>query len=339
MAISIVRQRSKQSRVREISVILLSLFAVFLTISFISYHPSDPSLNSVGTSNAAQNWGGLIGGYFADAAYQLLGLTCFLLPLICLAVVTYIVFRPQIAGHIAKAFGFLIMLLSFAALLELVIGHLIIDGQQISAGGLLGTISGGILVRYLNIGGAYLFILSSVLVSLTFTTRFSFVSLWEAIAKLVNKEKIKTVVASTGRKKWTWKGFKRKSISFNWRKAKEKEVEDEDDEEEYEEDYDDEEEGDEEELEAADVDDDEEDEYEDDEEYEEDEPEEELQASEDDEDDDMEVIELDAKPPAGASVRDEPPKKKLGFRKFLPSLGKKSKKKRRRRKRYRDLEI
>lgn len=181
-------ERSRKSRLTEISVVSLSIFAIFLVISFLSYHPTDPSLNSVGTNKVALNWGGVVGSYFADAGYQLLGLTSFLLPLICLALVAYIIFRPNLVSRVGKAFGFLTLIIATAALLELVMGNLKIDGQNIAAGGLLGTVIGTLLLSYLNLAGAYLFILTSVLIALILTTNFSIINLW---ARVTNLSRIK----------------------------------------------------------------------------------------------------------------------------------------------------
>ena len=127
MGINFGGERSRKSRLKEIVVVSLTLFAVFLAISFLSYHPTDPSLNSVGTEKGALNWGGVVGSYFADAGYQLLGLTCFLLPLICLAMVAYIIFKPNLASRIGKVAGFVILIIAVAALLELVVGYLNIE--------------------------------------------------------------------------------------------------------------------------------------------------------------------------------------------------------------------
>jgi len=48
----------------------------------ISYHPQDPSWNSVTGATRALNLTGLAGSYIADLSFQLLGLSAFSLPVL-----------------------------------------------------------------------------------------------------------------------------------------------------------------------------------------------------------------------------------------------------------------
>lgn len=309
MGINFGGERSEKSRLKEIVVVSLTLFAIFLAISFLSYHPIDPSLNSVGTDKGALNWGGVVGSYLADAGYQLLGLTCFLLPLICLAIVAYIIFKPDLASRVGKVVGFVILTIAMAALLELVIGYLDIEGQKIAAGGLLGTVIGGLLVQYLNIAGAYLFILTAVLIALILTTSFSVIKVWEYIAGLIDVKfsedtpSTNILPRSSSSKKQPFK-FPKFSL-FKKREAKEdfdiddeELVEVEEDEPEYS-------------AESANSD----------EEYQiEEEIEEESEIV-----DDLEVAEEE--PPAGATVEDKPQTKKFDLRSLFSPFSRKEKKK------------
>ncbi len=61
---------------------LLGLF-LFLLVSLISYHPFDPSLNTL-ASGAAKNWCGKVGSYISDILIQLFGMMSFMLPAVSL---------------------------------------------------------------------------------------------------------------------------------------------------------------------------------------------------------------------------------------------------------------
>ena len=318
MGINFGGERSRKSRLKEIVVVSLTLFAVFLAISFLSYHPTDPSLNSVGTEKGALNWGGVVGSYFADAGYQLLGLTCFLLPLICLAMVAYIIFKPNLASRIGKVAGFVILIIAVAALLELVVGYLNIEGQKIAAGGLLGTVVGSLLVKYLNIAGAYLFILASVLISLILTTSFSVIKLWEMIAGLINlrfsqEEEEEPIIPNVlqPESRAEKRGFKFPNFSFFKRGSRREDL-------------------DVDEPKSTEVEEEETQystESEDDSQVEE----EVTEVGEYDEQADPEVVDdievVEEEPPAGATVEDRPPAKRFDLRNIFSPFAKKEKKK------------
>lgn len=305
MSINFGGVRSRKSRLKEIVVVSLTLFAVFLFISFLSYHPTDSSLNSVGTERGALNWGGIVGSYLADAGYQLLGLTCFLLPLICLAIVAYIIFKPDLASRIGKLAGFVILIVAVAALLELVVGNLNIEGQKIAAGGLLGTIVGSLLIKYLNTAGAYLFILASVLISLVLTTNFSVIKLWEMIAGLMDlrsPEEETPILPTISQPKRS--GFRFPSFSFFKKNTNDEDLNVD-------------------EQESVEVEEGGEDDYQVDEEV--------TEVSEYDEQVDPEVVDdvevVSGEPPAGATVEDRPLAKKFDFKSLFSPFTKKEKKK------------
>lgn len=330
MGINFAGERSGKSRLKEIGVVSLTLFAVFLAISFISYHPTDPSLNSVGTEKGALNWGGIVGSYFADAAYQLLGLTCFLLPLICLAIVAYIIFKPSLSSHLGKIIGFAVLITAIAALLELVVGNLRIEGQEIAAGGLLGTVFGNILVKYLNYAGAYLFILASFLISLVLTTKFSVIKLWESIASLVSggiSNIPRPSIRSGSAPKFSLPkmgAFKFPKFSLFKKRKREDDVELEEDVEELEID----------EPEIVETKEDEETEYASEEENKyqaetdiTEEAVEEFDLQDPGSEEDLEFVEVSSEPPAGATVEDKPHGKRFDLRSIWSPFSKKEKKK------------
>ncbi|OYV31977.1 MAG: cell division protein FtsK, partial [Thiomonas sp. 20-64-5] len=55
---------------------------ILLSLSLLSFHKSDPSWSSSGTGHAVANWVGVLGAWFSDVAYFLLGFSAlWLIPL------------------------------------------------------------------------------------------------------------------------------------------------------------------------------------------------------------------------------------------------------------------
>ena len=67
-------------RLNEAGGLVYLFTGFFLILCLISYHPQDPSWNSVTGAAHAHNLTGLAGSYTADLCFQLLGLSAFSLP-------------------------------------------------------------------------------------------------------------------------------------------------------------------------------------------------------------------------------------------------------------------
>ena len=64
--------------------LVLSLVSVLLFLALVTYHPSDPSINTASgavPAHAVHNWIGLFGAYLSDILLQAFGITAFLFPL------------------------------------------------------------------------------------------------------------------------------------------------------------------------------------------------------------------------------------------------------------------
>jgi DNA segregation ATPase FtsK/SpoIIIE-like protein len=69
-------------RLNEAGGLVYLFTGFFLILCLISYHPQDPSWNSVISATRAHNLTGLAGSYIADFCFQLLGLSAFSLPVL-----------------------------------------------------------------------------------------------------------------------------------------------------------------------------------------------------------------------------------------------------------------
>src|SRR3990167_6859806 len=69
-------------RVHEVIFLLAAAFAVFLLISLLSYHVSDPGWSTTGLGTDVVNWGGRVGAWFSDILLSLFGIVAYLFPLL-----------------------------------------------------------------------------------------------------------------------------------------------------------------------------------------------------------------------------------------------------------------
>ena len=173
---------SRNRRLNELVGLLLCVSALLLFLALASYSPLDPSLNSASVltkSHAARNWIGIFGAYLSDVMLQFWGVGSFLLP-IFMAMLGVRWFRSRaVQTPIAKTLGGIWLLMFVPALLAILPGHIRWMGA-IPIEGLAGRIVGDVLIRYLNVAGAYIVCTTVLAVALYLTTAFSFsaIQLW-----------------------------------------------------------------------------------------------------------------------------------------------------------------
>lgn len=164
-------------RLNELAGFVGMVVAALLTLSLVSYHSADVSLDvaaPVAFSHPAHNWIGMFGAYTADMLYQLLGFSALLLP-VGLAMLSLRWFRSkEVASPAAKVIGYAMLLGSTAALAGLV--PLPAAGGNLAPGGLLGTVLAKAMLAVLNPLGAHVVALASLMVALFLTTKFTFSS-------------------------------------------------------------------------------------------------------------------------------------------------------------------
>jgi S-DNA-T family DNA segregation ATPase FtsK/SpoIIIE len=167
---------TRNRRLNELVGFLLCVSALLLFLALASYSPLDPSFNSASIltgSHSARNWIGIFGAYLSDLVLQFWGIGSFLLPVfMCMLGARWFRSRP-VQNPVAKTLGGIWMLLFVPALLAILPGHLHWM-SSIPIEGLVGRIIGDILIRYLNVAGAYIVCTTVLAVALYLTTAFSF---------------------------------------------------------------------------------------------------------------------------------------------------------------------
>jgi DNA segregation ATPase FtsK/SpoIIIE, S-DNA-T family len=69
-------------RLNEAGALVFLAAGLFFTLSFVSYHPQDPSWNTVSGAARASNLIGFYGSYASDFCFQVLGLGALGIPLL-----------------------------------------------------------------------------------------------------------------------------------------------------------------------------------------------------------------------------------------------------------------
>src|SRR5262245_49390708 len=149
---------TKNRRLNELVGFLLFACAATLLLALASYSPLDPSLNTAGPlrSDSTRNWIGLFGAMLSDLLLQGVGIAVFLMPLM-IGLLGARWFRSrEVASPGAKAIGAAVLLIFIPAMLALLPWQLRWK-HAIAIEGLLGRLVGDVLLRYLNVTGAYIF--------------------------------------------------------------------------------------------------------------------------------------------------------------------------------------
>jgi S-DNA-T family DNA segregation ATPase FtsK/SpoIIIE len=179
-ALQLVTTPTRNRRLNELIGLLALTAAILLFLSLVSYHPTDPSLNTVG-GMGARNWIGVIGAWISDLLLQIEGVTAFCVPLL-VGALGWVWLRSRPAGSPeAKAIGVVLCLVFGPALAGLLPGHAhFLHGLPIA--GVVGLLVSGALVAWLNLPGAFVVAISAVAIAIYLSTTFSFTSAREWLA-------------------------------------------------------------------------------------------------------------------------------------------------------------
>jgi S-DNA-T family DNA segregation ATPase FtsK/SpoIIIE len=145
---------------KEITGVTILLIGIFILISFVSYYPNDRAFYFVYNIEKVNNWGGVVGSTLARAMFQLIGLVSYIIPLF-LGLLAYQFFTAsETRFDYLRSVSSVIMILSLIGLFDLSLGLVKIRGDEMVAGGILGSLLTRYLMRYLNQIGTYCFYLS-----------------------------------------------------------------------------------------------------------------------------------------------------------------------------------
>jgi DNA segregation ATPase FtsK/SpoIIIE, S-DNA-T family len=159
-------------RLNEAGGLVFLFTGLFLILSLVSYHPQDPSWNSVTGATRAHNLTGLAGSYSADLCFQLLGLSAFSLPVLLWLLAWKWIRSAPIEAASVKVFGSVVLFLSISTALSIRPFWRPWNGA-FSAGGVLGILIADSLLSSLNLMGTALLTGICFILSLYLISRFS----------------------------------------------------------------------------------------------------------------------------------------------------------------------
>ena len=174
--------------VREGILLVFAAAAVYLLIALLGYNPSDPGWSHTGLGLKVSNIAGRAGAWFADVFFYLFGRLAFLTPVI-VAYSGWLVFRGREGtGDLDLRLlairwgGFFLTLATGCGLASL---HFLADGLPLTAGGVLGEVIADLLLPVFSLVGTTLLLLALFLAGVTLFTGLSWLSVMDAIGRLV----------------------------------------------------------------------------------------------------------------------------------------------------------
>ncbi len=170
--VRLVLTPTRNRRLNELIGLLVLVSGVLLLLALVSFRPTDPSFDTVG-SGPVRNWIGPIGAWIGDLMLQVEGISAFLLPLLIGALgLTWIRSRPA-SSPLAKLIGMVLAVLFAPALFGLLPNRPhFLYGLPIA--GLTGRLVADLLVRWLNFPGACIVTVTLVIAAAYLSTTFSF---------------------------------------------------------------------------------------------------------------------------------------------------------------------
>ncbi len=174
---------------REGALFIFGAIAIYMLISLVSYHPTDPGWSYSTQTEQISNAGGLVGAWFASLFLFYFGYLAYLFP-VMVAYASWLLYRGyhhnfslNIRLLLLRTSGFLLTVITGAGLATL---HFSLSSGQLPAnpGGILGEITSKLLVAPFSFIGATLFLLALFLTGISLFTGLSWLSLIDGVGRI-----------------------------------------------------------------------------------------------------------------------------------------------------------
>src|SRR5579862_9513316 len=162
---------TRHRRLNEAAGLVFLFAGLFLFASLATYHPYDPSWDTITGTTAVSNLTGRVGAFLSDLCLQACGLAAYAIPVLVLLLGWQWIRSTPIGTPWAKTLGAGALVVSTCAALGLGPDWKPIAGA-IPAGGQLGTVAAEYLVASMNVTGAALFAAACWMVSLYMVSTF-----------------------------------------------------------------------------------------------------------------------------------------------------------------------
>jgi S-DNA-T family DNA segregation ATPase FtsK/SpoIIIE len=170
---------TQHKRWNEVTGFLLLSSGLVILLSLVSYHAQDPSWNTAAGSRPL-NLIGYPGSYLADILFQAFGAAALLFPLLIFLLAWRWIRSEQIEAGAVKMAGSILLTLGACAALSFLPWRMF--GGGVTVGGALGLVLARYLVETLNLAGALLATVTTVVVSIYLVSSFTLAKLSEWFA-------------------------------------------------------------------------------------------------------------------------------------------------------------
>jgi len=178
---------------KEIAGVALLGFFLFVVASLLSYHPFDPSFNTV-SSGPVKNLCGKAGSYTSDALISLFGLMSYMLAAAALFFGIMLVRKKNLPQLLLLAAGLVLLFISTSMLLQILIGKVQVKGVALPFSGLLGAVLERALLYVFNYFGSILISILLFIISLFLIIQAPLVSVIERnVARKKSVERTKEI--------------------------------------------------------------------------------------------------------------------------------------------------
>ena len=163
---------TQSRRLNEVMGFLFLAAGILVLLSFASFHPTDPSWNTVSETRAAQNLIGPAGAWFADFFLQAFGLAAFVFPVLMFGLGWKWIRSEVLAAPAVKIFGSATLVVSCCGVAALLPDWRIFD-RTIMPGGAVGFLVSGVLRNSLNLAGSAVVLATALIISVYLVSAFS----------------------------------------------------------------------------------------------------------------------------------------------------------------------
>ncbi|MDQ1470263.1 MAG: segregation ATPase FtsK/SpoIIIE, family [Bryobacterales bacterium] len=173
---------TQSRRLNEVMGFLFLASGILVLLSFASFHPTDPSLNTVTDRVHSENLIGPIGAYLADIFLQSFGLAAFLFPVLIFGLGWKWIRSEEVSAPLIRLFGSALLLLSACGAAALLPEWRLFE-HTILPGGAAGFLVAGFLRQGLNVAGAGVVLATSLIVSTYLVSTFTLAALDGFVAR------------------------------------------------------------------------------------------------------------------------------------------------------------
>ncbi|HUS08550.1 MAG TPA: DNA translocase FtsK [Bryobacteraceae bacterium] len=163
---------TRHTRLNEAFAVVYLLLGICFILSLISYHPQDPSLNTVAISARPLNLIGRVGAAVSDYSLQMVGFGSFAFPVLLMSLAWKWLRSEPIQAQFIKLFGAAMLILGTCTAFSFGPAWRPFAGA-IAPGGVIGILLAEYLISVLNMTGAILLTLAGLILSLYLVSTFS----------------------------------------------------------------------------------------------------------------------------------------------------------------------